>query len=358
MLETRKGLPEPSEAFEDLVLNNRIYVDKTHYIYNIVNNFSFCHLARPVGFGKTCLLTAIEESLKGNKIFFQDYWIYTSDFEFKQYPILKFDFDYNYLTENKLINAKIKKLLLHRANDEYFNIKYKNNYDLFYKIILRLTDKYQKKAVILFDNLDLPIIDNLDNLSVLNANKASLNELISVINSLSSYIKLTFVTTTTDCFTLFTNYKHLYTKSLSFDPDFNGICGFTFDEICTYFQYYLEKSLRSLILKYKEFKTFTLANLREKILAFYGGYSWGKQEQIVNPASLINFFSSDSVFRHNYQIFGPNSYLATMIKRTPWEYLRPESLELTPSGPAESSPAGAVLFHAGYLTIDRGGPSG
>jgi hypothetical protein len=52
-----------------------MYVDKTRLIYTLIESGNYYFLSRPRRFGKSLLLSTIEEIFKGNKELFQGLWI-------------------------------------------------------------------------------------------------------------------------------------------------------------------------------------------------------------------------------------------------------------------------------------------
>ena len=55
------------------------YVDKTNYIYNLINSGYYIYLCRPLRFGKSLTLSTLEYIFKGKKelfngLFIEDKW--------------------------------------------------------------------------------------------------------------------------------------------------------------------------------------------------------------------------------------------------------------------------------------------
>ena len=71
-----KKLPIGISAFSKLIKNDYIYVDKTKYIYEMVNIGKIYFLSRPCRFGKSLLVSTFEELFKGNKKLFEGLYIY------------------------------------------------------------------------------------------------------------------------------------------------------------------------------------------------------------------------------------------------------------------------------------------
>jgi hypothetical protein len=141
-------------------------------------------------------------------------------------------------------------------------------------------------------------------------------------------------------------------KDLTFDKAYNAICGFTEDEILSYFNKDLENKLSILKQTKREYKFFSIKDLNKKIMGLYGGYCWGKDEAVANTARALNFLSGRS--ETGRPELAPNSLLWGEIFRRPWEALFPEALEARGrvlANPADA-PAAAALFYSGYLALD------
>ncbi|MDR3222811.1 MAG: AAA family ATPase [Methanobrevibacter sp.] len=61
-----KKLPIGRQDFRVIRENNYLYVDKTKYVYELIENVDICFLSRPRRFGKSLLVSTLEELFKGN----------------------------------------------------------------------------------------------------------------------------------------------------------------------------------------------------------------------------------------------------------------------------------------------------
>ena len=71
-----KPLPIGIQTFSELIEGNYLYIDKTKYIYDLVNTGKFYFLARPRRFGKSLLLTTLKALFLGKKELFKGLYIY------------------------------------------------------------------------------------------------------------------------------------------------------------------------------------------------------------------------------------------------------------------------------------------
>jgi predicted AAA+ superfamily ATPase len=58
-----KKLPGNRQSFREIISENRFYVDKTPYVYQMVveSDYNYLFLSRPRRFGKTILLDTLNE---------------------------------------------------------------------------------------------------------------------------------------------------------------------------------------------------------------------------------------------------------------------------------------------------------
>jgi hypothetical protein len=97
-------------------------------------------------------------------------------------------------------------------------------------------------------------------------------------------------------------------------------------------------------------------DLRREILDWYDGYNWLGSENVLNPYSILNFFA-EKTFKSYWTETGRPSHLSAMIKENPLDFLQPkldgylsETIRKVALGQFKPVP---VLFHSGYLTIDK-----
>jgi len=87
-----KSLPIGISDFKKLIEENKVYVDKTEYIYKLIEN-DYYFLSRPRRFGKSLLISTFYYLFKGEKELFKDLWIgKNTDFPSKKHPVIRFDF--------------------------------------------------------------------------------------------------------------------------------------------------------------------------------------------------------------------------------------------------------------------------
>ena len=81
-------LPVGIETFSELREEGYVYVDKTQYIHKLVNEGKPYFLSRPRRFGKSLLLSTMEELFKGNKKLFEGLYIFDKWDWNEKYPVI------------------------------------------------------------------------------------------------------------------------------------------------------------------------------------------------------------------------------------------------------------------------------
>ena len=98
-----RRLPIGMQNFQDIRENHYVYVDKTEYLWKLVNNGKGYLLSRPRRFGKSLLISTIEAYFQGRKELFDGLAIGQHEKEWIPYPVIHFDLSYGeYTAENGL----------------------------------------------------------------------------------------------------------------------------------------------------------------------------------------------------------------------------------------------------------------
>ena len=77
-----KKLPIGIQTFSDIINENYLYIDKTKYALDLIENYKYVFLSRPRRFGKSLFLDTLKNIFLGNKKLFKGLYIY-DQYEFK-----------------------------------------------------------------------------------------------------------------------------------------------------------------------------------------------------------------------------------------------------------------------------------
>lgn len=329
--------------FRDRILEGCIYVDKTQYIYRLINNDSNCFLSRPRRFGKSLLISTLKEIFSGSKELFKDCWIYDK-IEWKSYPIIHIDFlglDY--------LNIGLDQALDYRLNDiaANFNVSLKKpSIKAKFSELIDILAQNGGKVVVLIDEYDKPIIDYLDNIPEARKNQDILKNFFSVLKYQNQYIRFLLITGVSK-FTrvsIFSDLNHI--ADLTLDPNYSMMLGYTKEEIQRYFKPHLAEW---------EKQTGTGSDtLFEELKNHYDGYSWDAKNFVYNPFSILSFFRTYK-FDNYWFITGSPAFLVKKLKNTPIFIDKYDYFEVNNSFfdkfDIESIDISVILFQTGYLTI-------
>ena len=117
---TRK-LPVGIQSFEKLRKNGYIYVDKTAFVWNLVQGSNPYFLSRPRRFGKSLFLSTLAAYFLGQKELFKGLYIEQAEeaqttqesrTAWQEYPVLYFDFNTGQYDIRKSLISRLRLFLL------------------------------------------------------------------------------------------------------------------------------------------------------------------------------------------------------------------------------------------------------
>ena len=344
----KNPLPIGESDINKLLLQGFAYVDKTQHVYEIVKLSGKYFLSRPRRFGKTTLVSTLNEVFKGNKELFKDQWIYHSDYTWDTYPVIRIDFNKSSTTDltNYILDILKNIVVLYKINDL---IDFTSSYDsIFRNIILQLHQKHNKRVVILIDEYDKPILDVIDNLEQATLNREILKGFYGVMKGLDEYIQFILLTGVTrfSKVSIFSALNNL--NDISMDMKFADICGITQTE--------LEHTYKDHIEELAHAQNLTHTECIDKIKTWYNGfYFTNNKVSVYNPFSTLMLFSRLE-FSNYWFATGSPSFLIKLIKQQPFmdigEFDNFFAIQSDfDSFDVEDLRPTAILFQAGYLTI-------
>ncbi|KLO21596.1 ATPase AAA [Marinitoga sp. 1197] len=338
-----KKLPIGVQDYKEIIEEDYIYVDKTKYIFNLINSGKFYFLSRPRRFGKSLTISTLYYLFKGEKELFKDTYIYDK-WEFKEYPIIRINL-LDVVSENE---KELKEGLLKIIKDEgkKYGIKIKNDHYkyAFDDLIIELSKK--GKVVILVDEYEKPILDNINNKEMAEKYRNVLRNFYVTIKSKDEYIKFVFITgitkfTKTGVFSALNNLN-----DISLDTDYSQMLGYTQEEIEYYFVEYIEQTAKKFNI--------TTEELLKEMKKYYNGFSFDGEHYVYNPFSILKFFQKKE-FQNYWFESGSPSFLYEYIKGKKIEYedLVKHIVSAMDFSTREIEDANANIFftQAGYLTF-------
>ena len=155
-----KLYPIGIQTFERIRKEDKLYIDKTEYIYRMAHTSgTYFFLGRPRRFGKSLLVTTMQSYFEGKKELFEGLAIEKLEKEWTEYPVLHFDMSGGKHMEGN----QLEEYLGYRLQDEEKKwgitepVKGTNNRLI--KLIDTAYEKTGKQVVVLIDEYDAPMLD-------------------------------------------------------------------------------------------------------------------------------------------------------------------------------------------------------
>lgn len=157
----KKKLPIGIQSFAALIEGDYVYVDKTSYIYRLVDEGMFYFLSRPRRFGKSLLVSTLKALFEGRSELFKGLWIENSGWEWKTHPVVQIDFNGIDVTDAKTLETDLIGVLDDIAREHELPLLEETLSRKFVRVLTDLFQKYSAKVVVLVDEYDKPIITHL-----------------------------------------------------------------------------------------------------------------------------------------------------------------------------------------------------
>jgi len=355
-----RKLPIGVQSFKDLREKGFLYVDKTKYLFQLIDNSKVYFLSRPRRFGKSLFLSTLAAYFRGQKELFKDLYLETAEEElavqenraaWQEYPVLYLDFNTkNYIDKQALVD--ILNLHLNEWEGQYDIPKTAEApEDRFRLLIAALFEQTGKQVVILVDEYDKPLLQTMGGNEQLNEDyRNTLKAFYSVIKTCDEYIRFAFLTGVTKFskVSIFSDLNNL--RDTSMEEDYAGICGITQTELETNFQPEIQTLATRQNIDYPQ----ALASLKR----WYDGYLFHPAgEGMYNPYSLLSALVKKEIKSYWFAT-GTPTFLVNFLKEA--HYFIPDldgSVELNETGletyRAIAQDALPILFQSGYLTIKK-----
>jgi len=335
---TRKKLPIGIQTFREIREDDCYYVDKTAFALKLATEGKYYFLSRPRRFGKSLFLDTLAELFVGNEVLFQGLYCHDKWDWNRQYPVIRISFAEGVLHTREALDKRILDIL--RINRESLGVDGPQDLDiagLFGELLRQSHQKYGQRAVVLIDEYDKPILDNITNPDIARQMRDGLRNLYSVIKGQDAHIRFAFLTGVSKFskVSLFSGLNNL--QDITVDKRYSAVCGYTEIDVDTVFAPELQGLDRS------------------KIRDWYNGYNW-LGEAVYNPFDLLLLFDTREFKPYWFETGTPTFLIDILTERLAWlpELGRLESdAELLSTFDIDDMPTEALMFQAGYLTIDR-----
>lgn len=292
------------QSFSQIIEDGYVYADKTALVYELVTTGKVYFLSRPRRFGKSLLVDTLECYFRGCRELFSGLAIDSLEQDWHEYPVFKVDFNGDRFDEAGILEAKIESYIA-----GWEGIYGKNPTELttgsrFVGVLRRASEQYGRRAVVLVDEYDKPLLDALDTPQE-NENRNILKAFYSVFKSADNYTRFVFLTGVTKFsqVSVFSGFNQ--PNDISMSARYDALCGITEEELGHYFA----EPVVQMAKKYH----CTVKEMRLMLKRRYNGYHFSDGlTDIYNPFSLINAFFNNRLDDYWFRS-GTPAYLQALL---------------------------------------------
>ena len=343
-----KLYPIGIQTFERIRKEDKLYIDKTEYIYRMAHTSgTYFFLGRPRRFGKSLLVTTMQSYFEGKKELFKGLAIEKLEKEWTEYPVLHFDMSGG----KHMDKEQLEEYLDYRLQEEEKKwgvtkpVKGANNRLI--DLINTAYEKSGKQVVVLIDEYDAPMLDVVHEKEQLDMLRNMMRNFYSPLKYSEAKLRFVFLTGITKFsqVSIFSELNNII--NISMNDEYAGICGITKEELLTQMSEDIDELAKSQELTREE----TIAELKEN----YDGYHFSaKSPDVYNPFSLLNCFSTRE-FGAYWFSSGTLTYLIKMMRKfkvMPTNISKMYAKSSAFDAPTENMTAiTPLLYQSGYLTI-------
>ena len=334
---SRKKLPIGIQTFAKLRDDGHYYVDKTGYAVELAQSGNCYFLSRPRRFGKSLFLDTLKQMFEGKRSLFHglvadERWDWS-----RTHPVIRISFGGGVLKNRAALDERLGELLQDNQDRLGLSCTHTSLSGRFSQLIAQAHAQTGQTAVVLVDEYDKPILDNITDSAVALDMREGLKDIYSVLKDADEHLRFVFITGVSKFskVSLFSGLNHL--EDITLDPRYSAICGYTDADVDTVFA----PELPGLD--------------REEIRRWYNGYNW-LGEPVYNPFDLLLLFRNRE-FKPYWFETGTPTFLVKLLAKA--ETFTPDigrlvaTETLLSTFDVDNIPPEALMFQAGYLTIDH-----
>ena len=304
------------QTFSQIIQDGYVYVDKTDMVYNLATSGKIFFLSRPRRFGKSLLISTLKSYFLGQKELFRGLKIDSLEKEWNVYPVFHLSFGKGIFTMPYELDKNLETFVA-MAEGEYGREELATTIcDRFAAVLKAAHAKTGRRAVVLIDEYDKPLLDVMDQeiyvqdeignrKKLENYNREVLKGFYGVFKDADEdlqFVMLTGVTKFSQV-SVFSGFNQ--PNDISMDARYESLCGITKDELLAVFN----EPIRSLASANGKDYDEMVSDLTRK----YDGYHFSiNMTGIFNPFSILNCFYKNDM-RNYWFASGTPGYLVRLL---------------------------------------------
>ena len=350
------------QSFDRIREEGFVYVDKTDLVYRLATEGHVYFLSRPRRFGKSLLVSTLKHYFLGHKELFQGLAIEQLEQDWLEYPVFHIDFNGANFLEAGALKSKIEGYIFDW--ERQYGIEPQSSFlgERFAAVLAAAHRKTGRRAVVLIDEYDKPILDVLDSefYATVDGNRIRFEDMhreilkgfYSVFKGTDEHLRFVLLTGVTKFsqISVFSGFNQ--PKDISMDKRYEALCGITEEELYTTFAEPIKELAKSQNLDEE--------GMKQLLKQQYDGYHFStKLTDIYNPFSLLNCFDSMAI-QDYWFASGTPTYLVRLLNHFKQninelinDYHFPEEFIDYKADVEQPLP---MIYQSGYLTIKEYDP--
>ena len=306
------------QDFESIINGGYVYVDKTALVYRLVTEGKIYFLSRPRRFGKSLLVSTLEAYFKGKKDMFNGLAIDSLEKEWAEYPVFHLSFGGENFLKHGALDTKLENIIGVWETEYGTDPNYTTLGNRFQYVLKAAHQKYGRRAVVLIDEYDKPLLDVLDTgmktsdghneLLLEEHNRNVLKGFYSVFKEADKDLQFVLLTGVTKFsqVSVFSGFNQ--PEDISMSRDYEALCGITEEELYSYFA--------EPIAELAKVNDCTIDEMKQMLKKQYDGYHFGRRMMdIYNPFSILNACKSRNIDDYWFRS-GTPSYLVRLLNHS------------------------------------------
>ena len=334
------------QSFDQIIEDGYVYIDKTDLVYRLATEGKIYFLSRPRRFGKSLLVSTLKNYFLGRKELFKGLKIDALEKDWKVYPVFHIDFNGSNFTKQGILENRIGSYIsdwekLYSLESKEIATDLGNR---FIRVLRAAHEQSGRRAVVLVDEYDKPVLDVLDvDRNLEEEHRNILKSFYSVFKGADEHLQFVFLTGVTKFsqVSVFSGFNQ--PLDISMHSKYETLCGISQEELNEAFREPVEEMSASYRCSYEE--------MMALLKAQYDGYHFSdRMTDIYNPFSLLNAFESQRWFKS-----GTPTYLIRLLSHTDenmseitGKYYTAEEFIDYKANIEQPLP---MIYQSGYLTI-------
>ena len=338
------------QSFDQIIEDGYVYIDKTDLVYRLATEGKIYFLSRPRRFGKSLLVSTLKNYFLGRKELFKGLKIDALEKDWKVYPVFHIDFNGSNFTKQGILENRIGSYIsdwekLYSLESKEIATDLGNR---FIRVLRAAHEQSGRRAVVLVDEYDKPVLDVLDvDKNLEEEHRNILKSFYSVFKGADEHLQFVFLTGVTKFsqVSVFSGFNQ--PLDISMHNKYETLCGISQEELNEVFREPIEEMAASYRCSHDE--------MMAQLKAQYDGYHFSKNmADVYNPFSLLNAFASLDISDFWFKS-GTPTYLIRLLSHTDenmneitGKYYTAEEFIDYKANIEQPLP---MIYQSGYLTI-------